>query len=82
MPTILRIGCLRVTIYPNDHRPPHVHVIGAKGEAVFLLNCPAGPAELRESFGFNGPEIRRMAAALLAHIPTLCTEWDAIRGNF
>jgi hypothetical protein len=81
MPTILRIDGLRVTMYPNDHPPPHVHVIGAKGEAVFLLNCPDGPVELRESFGFNGPEIRRMAPDLLAHIPTLCTEWEAIRGN-
>jgi hypothetical protein len=26
MPTILRIGGLRVTIFPNDHRPPHVHI--------------------------------------------------------
>jgi hypothetical protein len=81
MPTILRIGGLRVTIYPNDHPPPHVHVIGANGEAVFLLNCPGGPADLRESYGFNGPEIRQMAADVLPHIPTLCTEWEAIRGN-
>lgn len=79
--TIVRIGGLRVTIYPNDHPPPHVHVIGAKGEAVFVLNCPDGPAELRESFGFNGPGIRRMAADLLAHIPTFCAEWVTIRGN-
>lgn len=28
---------LRVAIYPNDHRPAHVHVIG-DGEAVFVLN--------------------------------------------
>ncbi len=81
MPTVLRIDGLRVTIYPNDHPPPHVHVIGAKAEAVFLLNCPGGPAELRESYGFNGPEIRRMAADLLAYIPTLCAEWGRIRGH-
>jgi uncharacterized protein DUF4160 len=81
MPTVLRIGGLRVTIYPNDHPPPHVHVIGARGEAVFLLNCPDGPADLRESYGFNGLEIGVMAADLLAHIPALCTEWGTIRGN-
>jgi hypothetical protein len=81
MPTILPIGGLRVTIYPNDHPPPHVHVIGARGEAVFLLNCPGGPPVLRESFGFHGPEIRRIAANLLAHIRTPCTAWESIRGN-
>jgi len=74
LPTILRLDGLRVTIYPNDHPPPHVHVIGAKGEAVFLLNCPAGPATLRESFGFNGPELRQIAADLLVHVPKLCAE--------
>jgi hypothetical protein len=42
MPTVLRIGGLRVAIYPNDHRPAHVHVVG-DGEAVFLLNRPDGP---------------------------------------
>lgn len=81
MPTILRLGGLRVTIFPNDHRPPHVHIISANGEAVFLLNCPGGPAELRESYGFNGSEIRQMANDLLAHIPALCNEWKMIHGN-
>ena len=42
MPTVLRIGGLRVVIYPNDHRPAHVHVIG-DGEAVFILR-PRGTA--------------------------------------
>ncbi|MBA4152583.1 MAG: hypothetical protein C0509_08480, partial [Acinetobacter sp.] len=39
MPTVLRWGGLRVAIYPNDHRPAHVHVIGAGREAVFRLCC-------------------------------------------
>lgn len=38
---------LRVVIYPNDHRPAHVHVIGNGCEAVFNLNCPNGPNEWR-----------------------------------
>ncbi|WP_287760193.1 DUF4160 domain-containing protein, partial [Acidiphilium sp.] len=61
MPTILRIGGLRVVIYPNDHRPAHVHVIGA-GEAVFILHCPDGPPELRESYGFNRSDVARIEA--------------------
>src|SRR3546814_9759519 len=51
MPTVLRIDGLRVVIYPNDHRPAHVHVKGADGEAVFILHCTDGPPELRESYG-------------------------------
>ena len=34
MPTVLIIGGWRVVIYPNDHRPAHVHVIGGGCEAV------------------------------------------------
>jgi hypothetical protein len=30
-------------------------VIGAKAEAMFLLNCPSGPMDLHEIFGANGP---------------------------
>jgi hypothetical protein len=56
-------------------------VIGAKGEAVFLLDCPAGPSELRENYGFRSSEIRRMATDLLTFIPDLCAQWETIRGN-
>lgn len=28
MPTVDVIDGLRVVVYPNDHRPAHVHVIG------------------------------------------------------
>ena len=44
---------MRVVIYSNDHRPAHVHVIGAGKEAVFELNCPPGPVVLRENYGFS-----------------------------
>jgi hypothetical protein len=49
MPTVLRRGRLRIVIYLADHRPAHVHAIGPDGEAVFNLNCPSGPSELREN---------------------------------
>jgi hypothetical protein len=42
MPTIVRFAGYRVVIYPNDHRPEHVHVIGRGVEAVFEVNCPNG----------------------------------------
>ena len=81
MPTILRIDGLRVVIYPNDHRPAHVHVIG-DGEAVFILNCPDGPPELRESYGFNRSDVARIEAGLVDHLATLCSEWRDIHGRY
>jgi len=58
MPTVGRIDGLRIVIWTNDHRPAHVHVIGPDGEAVFNLNCPDGPPELREGMGFRLAELR------------------------
>jgi hypothetical protein len=82
MPTVLRIGGLRVVVYPNDHRPPHVHVRGAAVEAVFVLNCPNGPPTLRGSFGFNTVELNRIASALAANVATLCGEWEHIHDDY
>jgi len=66
-------------VYPNDHRPSHVHVIGRGYEAVFDLNCLAGPLEIRENYGFSRREIghilrgltqaNQRAKALEAHFP-------------
>ncbi len=81
MPTILRIGGLRVVIYTNDHRPAHVHVIGA-GEAVFILHCPNGPPELRGSWGFSKAEVVRIEAAIAPNLAALCNVWRAIHGRF
>lgn len=81
MPTVMRIGGLRVVIYPNDHRPPHVHVIGAGSEAVFILGCPDGPPTLRGSHGFTTAELNRIASALQASLAALCSEWELIHGD-
>jgi len=81
MPTVLRIGGLRVVIYPSDHRPVHVHVIGADGEAVFNLNCPGGPLVLRERYGFNRPDLSGMRDALSAAVAFLCAQWSALHGS-
>jgi len=82
MPVVLRFDGLRVVIYPNDHRPAHVHVIGVKGEAVFVLNCPLGPPRLRESFGFPGADVSRIGAMIAGHITALCASWRSIHGRY
>jgi uncharacterized protein DUF4160 len=80
VPTVLRFDGLRVMIYPNDHRPSHVHVIRSDGEAVFSLGCPNGPVELRENYGFRSGQISRMEAALTEYLEGLCQAWEEIHG--
>lgn len=80
MPTVLTFDGLRVVIYPNDHRPAHVHVIGRGCEAVFHLNCRTGQAELRENYGFSRREIKQILDALRHHSEELCRAWERIHG--
>jgi hypothetical protein len=76
MPTILRLDALRVAIYPNDHSPEHVHVIGVNREAVFELHCPHGPVRLRESYRFTTRQLRGVMERLNAALRELCRAWE------
>ena len=70
-------------IYLNDHRPAHVHVTGAGGEAVFILNCPNGPPELREVYGrFNSRKLGRIRNDLATHLFALCQKWREIHDRY
>jgi hypothetical protein len=80
MPTVFRFDGLRVVIYPNDHRPAHIHVIGAGLEAVFNLNCLVGPVELRENYGFLRQKLARIERVLNEHLEELCRSWEGFHG--
>ncbi len=81
MPKVAVIDGLRVVVYPNDHRPAHVHVIGNGCEAVFKLNCPDGPPELLENYGFSPGDLAKIKAALIATTAHLCAAWSKIHGE-
>ena len=80
MATVLTRDGLRFVIYPNDHRPAHIHVIGKDAEAVFYLACPEGPPRLRENYRFAGPQLRRILRMVEAALPQLCREWREYMG--
>ena len=80
MPTIHRIDGLRVVIYPNDHRPAHVHVMGQGSEAVFRLHCPDGPPQLRENYGFTPQRLTVALTALTTALAQPCSAWGDIHG--
>ena len=78
MPTVLVFRGLDVRIYTNDHRPAHVHVVGRGCEAKFQLNCPDGPVEVVENFGFSRREMRQILEALQAARLNTSSEMPAI----
>jgi hypothetical protein len=69
-----------MVIYPNDHRPAHVHVIGQGHEAVFALNCSSGPTTLRENYGFSRSDLAWIQNVLNQHLAVLCSAWEKIHG--
>ena len=81
MATVDRIRGLRVVIYSNDHRPPHVHVIGAGKEAVFELHCVRGDVSLRENYGFSRKEISLIMEELTKRVGVLCQRWRELHGE-
>jgi hypothetical protein len=76
----VRFAGLRVVVYPNDHRPPHAHILGRGHEAVFVLNCPGGPPELRANYGFSLCELNDMLANLQQVIERICEVWSQFHG--
>jgi Domain of unknown function (DUF4160) len=58
-----------------------VHVIGREDEAVFNLNCPAGPIELRENYGFGSRKITKIRSVLTENLSHLCRAWEEIHGE-
>ena len=77
MVTVLGADGFRVVIYPNDHRPAHVHVIKAGHEAVFNLHCP----EVRENYGFSRRDLQRVIDLLTTELSNLCHRWSGIHGT-
>lgn len=83
MATVFKKHGWRVVIYPNDHPPPHVHVIagGKEKEAVFYLNCPTGSVKLRDNWGFNQRELSRIQDELESELSLACAKWREIHGD-
>lgn len=81
MPTVMKLNNgARVVIYPNDHRPPHVHVLSAGLSAVIHLNLPEGPPTLHENRGFSLTEIRQIIFDINNELTLLCEKWKEIHG--
>lgn len=82
MPTVHRFDDLRVVIYPNDHAPSHVHVLGRGGESIYKLHCPDGPVELREVIGLDKKTLVRIEAGLNSILASLCQKWREIHVHY
>ena len=76
MSTVLRVHGWRIVIYPNDHPPAHVPVLGPGW--VVLVNL-LGP-EVREVIGCGEHEARRVLRRVAEHRGMLMDAWRRFHG--
>lgn len=82
MPTIDRFGGNRVFFYSNEHLPAHVHIENGNGQAAFLLNCPDGPATLRdEPFGISESDANKLCKTVSESVAAYCDKWRQYFGQ-
>jgi len=80
MPTILRFRGLRVVIYLNDHRPPHVHVIGPDAEARIALGDVGERPWVMTNDGLSRRD-GRSSYGIDRHRDLLMQRWREIHGD-
>jgi hypothetical protein len=76
VPTVLRVDGLRIVIYPNDHPPAHVHVLGPGWVVVINLTGP----EVREVIGCDEREARRVLRLVGGYQQVLMDAWRRFHG--
>lgn len=81
MPTVHRSGNLRFVVFPDDHGPPHVHVLAPGGEAKLLLDGADGRPVLLWARGMDRGALRQAMAETLAQRGRLLQSWQRIHGS-
>lgn len=82
MPTIDRFEGNRVFFYSNEHKPAHVHIVNGDGQAAILLNCPDGPATLRdEPYGISASDANKLCRDVSESVSTYCKKWNQYFGQ-
>ena len=76
MPTVLRQDGFDVTIYTNDHRPPHVHVWKAGGEIVINLD----PVEIARVEAMKRKDAAKAVEIVEEYRDDLLERWHEIHG--
>ncbi len=80
MPTVLRALGFSVRIYPNDHAPPHVHVVGADGTARVALGDEATRPRLLTVAGLSRSDAVRALHLVATHQELCLARWREIHG--
>lgn len=77
MPTIFREDGFDVTVFTNDHEPPHVHVFKADSELIVNLS----PIQIRDNYRMSKRDARKALRIVTSRRDELLDAWDQIHGR-
>jgi hypothetical protein len=80
VPTLFLVGRYRIVVYPNDHSPPHVHIIGS-GHAKFLIGNTPDAVILLENEGVPARDLRRIAEVIIDRHHECLDGWRKYHGD-
>lgn len=83
MVTIHREFGFRVVVYPGDreHRPPHVHVFNAEGEAKIALGDAETAPSVMLVAGMRKPDVREALRIVEEHQEAFLARWRHYHGT-
>jgi hypothetical protein len=81
MPTLHREGGFSVRMYPNDHRPPHVHVLNADGMARIALGDSRTAPSVISNSGMRDADVRRAYGIVAGRQAQLIAAWETMHGT-
>lgn len=75
MPTVVRLGNVKIVIYARDHNPPHFHVLAAEYAAIISIET------LEVLAGFLPRQMYELATDWAAdHMDVLQEAWERLNG--
>jgi Domain of unknown function (DUF4160) len=78
MPTILRSNGFLFVIYPNDHEPPHVHVVRSGAEMMINLGIEGGEPVIRDVYRMRNREIAIAMTVVRANNDLFLKRWKEL----
>lgn len=77
MPEVLRVGSLKVFIYPQDHEPPHVHIERNESKAKFEFRSQTWT--YYSSIGFTSKALKEITNLLERNHEKIMEVWNECR---
>ncbi len=82
MPTIWRSGGLRFVIWPDDHAPPHVHIVRGKLLAAIInLGMEENSVSVKANYRLNRRELALVVQVVATNNDMFRKEWTKMHGE-